>query len=198
MEHGLRFVRKYKHEFTTYAKRRWLGQSLLQIFSTEFKAYSQSYYHKAITEGRITVNKKVVNPDSYKLKEGDKIVHTTVREETPVNSELPTLLHEDDKIVVVNKPSSVPVHPCGNFKYNSLQYLMELCLDKKGLKTVHRLDRQTSGIVFFAKNEVESNNFREALISEKMRKVYYARVQGDFSKICDKDSKVRCDLWIYC
>ena len=141
---------------------------MLQVFSSEFKAYSTSYYHKAITDGRITVNKKVVNPDQYKLKEGDKIVHTTVREETPVIADLPALIHEDDKIIVVNKPSSVPVHPCGNFKYNSLQYLLEFCLEKKGLKTVHRLDRQTSGIVFFAKNEVESNNFREALISEKM------------------------------
>jgi 23S rRNA-/tRNA-specific pseudouridylate synthase len=46
------------------------------------------------------------------------------------------------------------------------------------------LDRQTSGIVFFAKNDKESNSFREALISDKVKKVYYARVKGDFSKIC--------------
>jgi 23S rRNA-/tRNA-specific pseudouridylate synthase len=66
------------------------------------------------------------------------------------------------------------------------------------LKTVHRLDRQTSGVVFFAKSQVESNKFREALISDKMQKVYYARVQGDFSKICDKEGKTHCDKWIYC
>lgn len=96
-------------------------------------------------------------------------------------AELPTVLFEDDKIIAVNKPSSVPVHPCGNFKFNSLSSILELCLKMPGLKTVHRLDRQTSGIVFFAKSDVESNKFREALLSDKVKKVYYARVEGDFS-----------------
>ena len=66
-----------------------------------------------------------------------------------------------------------------------MSYILDFCLGLKGLKTVHRLDRQTSGIIFFAKSEFESNNFREALLSEKVKKVYYARVLGDFSKICD-------------
>jgi len=116
----LRFVKRYSHEFTTFAKRRWVGQTLLTVFSNEFKAFSSQYYKDAINDGRISVNKKTVNAEKYLLKEGDKIVHTTIREETPVIADLPVVLHEDDKIIVVNKPSSVPVHPCGNFKYNSL------------------------------------------------------------------------------
>ena len=48
------------------------------------------------------------------------------------------------------------------------------------MKTVHRLDRQTSGIVFFAKTDAESNSFREALMSDRVRKVYFARVKGNF------------------
>ena len=62
---------------------------------------------------------------------------------------------------------------------------------------MHRLDRQTSGIVFFAKSDVESNNFREALLSDKVRKVYYAKVIGDFNLAC-KDGKTECDYSIYC
>ena len=54
------------------------------------------------------------------------------------------------------------------------------------LKTVHRLDRQTSGIVFFAKIDKSSNDFREALIADKVTKVYYARVLGDFREACKK------------
>ena len=60
----------------------------------------------------------------------------------------------------------------------------------KDLKTVHRLDRQTSGIVFFAKNGASSNDFREALLGDKVSKVYYARVIGDFSAICDENKDV--------
>ena len=68
----------------------------------------------------------------------------------------------------------------------------------KDLKTVHRLDRQTSGIVFFAKSGESSNKFREALQGDKVSKVYYARVQGDFSSICDENKEVVCKDSIYC
>lgn len=51
--------------------------------------------------------------------------------------------------------------------------------------------------MFFAKNDVESNSFREALISDKVKKVYYARVKGNFEEVC-KDGEVTCEKWIYC
>ena len=90
---------------------------------------------------------------------------------------------------------------------------MKICeseLDYKVLKCVHRLDRQTSGIVFFAKKDEASNDFREAMIDNKVGKVYYARVKGDFRKACklnDKEEekkddveefKVTCDKSVYC
>ena len=53
---------------------------------------------------------------------------------------------------------------------------------KGAIKTVHRLDRQTSGIVFFGKSEEASNMFRKLMLSNEISKVYYARVKGDFSK----------------
>lgn len=52
--------------------------------------------------------------------------------------------------------------------------------------------------MFFAKNDKESNSFREALISDKVKKVYYARVKGDFSKICGEDARITVDKSIYC
>jgi tRNA pseudouridine synthase 9 len=110
------------------------------VFSREFKAFSKQYYIEAIGTGRITVKGKIVET-CYKLKDGDKIVHKTVREETPILSDLPTVIYENDTIIAVNKPPSVPVHPCGNFKNNSLTSLLELCLKIPGLKSVHRLDR---------------------------------------------------------
>jgi 23S rRNA-/tRNA-specific pseudouridylate synthase len=109
--------------------------------------------------GKITINDKVVTCE-YKIKDGDRITHKTKREETPVLAELPTIVFEDDSLIAFNKPCSIPVHPCGNFYYNSMEKLLELELGIKGLKSVHRLDRQTSGIVFFAKSEAKSNEFR--------------------------------------
>ena len=190
----------------------------------EFKAFSADYYYDAITDGKIRVNDKKVDID-YSIREGDKIVHETVRHETPVTAGLPEIVHEDDEFVAFNKPSSVPVHACGNFMYNTLLKLTELELGYPDLKTVHRLDRQTSGIVFFAKIAQSSNQFREAMLANEISKVYYARVKGDFSKACqdanpspsspknnEEETKepatekvaekqkltVSCDLHVYC
>jgi len=75
------------------------------------------------------------------LKDGDRIVHCTNRMETPILEDLPQILLENDDYIAVNKPSSMPVHPCGNFSYNTLSKIMEIEMKYNELLTVHRLDR---------------------------------------------------------
>ena len=55
-ERGLRFVQQYCHEFVSYAKKRWIGETLYDIYAKEFKAFSKKYYEQAILDGKITVN----------------------------------------------------------------------------------------------------------------------------------------------
>jgi 23S rRNA-/tRNA-specific pseudouridylate synthase len=193
------------------------------VYAKEFKAFSQIYYEKAIThwqneeedsqyKGVITVNKKNVEID-YAIRDGDHIVHKTVREETPILDEKPAVIMENNEYLIVNKPSSMPVHACGNFKFNTLQSILEnemLYINKpagdttgrsfKGaVKTVHRLDRQTSGIVFFAKTEKSSNDFRVLMKDNKIKKSYFARVRGDFSKLPQlKDGETSVTNMIFC
>ena len=149
IRNNLRFVKPYSHEFKTFAKRRWIDQKLIDVFKVEFKAFSPAYYEGAIEHGKITVNDKIVDID-YRIREGDKIVHKTTRHETPVLATLPKVIYENEEFIVLDKPSSLPVHACGNFMHNTLLKLAESEMDYPNLKTVHRLDRQTSGIVFFA------------------------------------------------
>lgn len=136
---------------------------MLEVYSKEFKAFSRNYYENAIEfwknndtegttiKGKITVNGKNIQLD-YNIKDGDKIVHSTVREETPIYDELPRVIISTDDFIVVDKPSSIPVHACGNFRFNTLQSILEKDLnyveptdsnkEAKGIvKTVHRLDR---------------------------------------------------------
>jgi len=63
-------VKPYEYEFKAFAKRRWVGQTLLAVFSKEFKAFNQAYYSEAIGDGRITVNGKKVACE-YKIKDND-------------------------------------------------------------------------------------------------------------------------------
>jgi hypothetical protein len=58
LKNGLRFVKPYNHEFVTFCKRRWIGKPLIEVYSAEFKAYSEKYYREAIADGRITINAK--------------------------------------------------------------------------------------------------------------------------------------------
>ena len=67
---GMRYAIPYDHEFKAFAKRRWVGQSLIEIFCAEFKAFNNSYYAEAIADGRISVNGSTVKGE-YKIKEGD-------------------------------------------------------------------------------------------------------------------------------
>jgi 23S rRNA-/tRNA-specific pseudouridylate synthase len=116
---GLRFVKSYYHEFTCFTKARWVGKSLIEVYSTEFKAYSKDYYEKTIENGKIHINGNRVGLN-YNLKDGDKIIHEVLRIETPVLEEMPIVMFENDDFLAVNKPSSMTVHPCGNFCYNTL------------------------------------------------------------------------------
>ena len=70
-------------------------------------------------KGQVTVNNKNIDVN-YIIKDGDRIVHKTIREETPVYHRTPEVIKENDQYLIVNKPSSMPVHACGNFKLNTL------------------------------------------------------------------------------
>ena len=77
----------------------------------------------AIETGRITVGGKRV-PLDYKIANGDVITHSTHRHEPPVLDTPVTIAFANDKVVVVNKPASMPVHPCGRYRHNSLLYVL--------------------------------------------------------------------------
>jgi len=109
------------------------------------------------------VNGKTVNCD-YALKDSDKIIHTVMRKETPVLMDPKIeVLYEDDDYLAVDKPPSMPVHEGGCYKFNTLLGILENEMGYKGLKCVNRLDKQTSGVVFLAKNDKAADNFRKGL-----------------------------------
>ena len=176
-----------------FAKSRQYGKNLLQHCLDEFMAYPLGYHKAAIEEGRIKVNEKNVTTD-YVIKPGDHITHFAVWDETPVLNLPIEILFEDDCYIVVNKPPSMPVHPCGNFKFNSLMKILELEHGKNDLKCVHWLDRQTSGIVFFAKNTLAAHEFEVELWKDKIKKIYLTRVRGDMRVLGEE---VDCTKTIY-
>lgn len=97
--------------------------------------------------------------------------------EPPIAPEL-TVLHEDQSLLVVDKPSPLPVHPCGRYNRNSLVSLARQAWPDIVLKPVHRLDANTTGVLAFAKTSEAARWLMEAFRAQRVHKQYLARVFG--------------------
>lgn len=73
------------------------------------------------------------------------------RHEPPVVGHPIEIIEENDEVVVVDKPASLPVHPCGRFRHNTVIFILGKERGLSELHTVHRLDRLTSGVLLFAR-----------------------------------------------
>jgi tRNA pseudouridine synthase 9 len=187
-EDGLRRVSPYFYTYNTWCKERWRGRELVDVFQNEFRDRPLEYYRAAMVSGQVAVNGKTVGPHHI-LKNGDLISHTTHRHEPPVTAEPIGVIHEDDDMVVINKPSGVPVHPAGRYNYNSIVEIMKA---ERGPtfspRPCNRLDRLTSGIMFIAKHAKAAEELGVQIFQRTVRKEYVARVIGRFP-----DGEVVCD-----
>ncbi|XP_009669126.2 pseudouridylate synthase RPUSD2 [Struthio camelus] len=188
-EGGLRKVRPYYFDFRTYCKGRWVGRSLSHVFSTEFRAQPLAYYRAAARAGRLRLNEQPVHDLDTVLKNNDFLRNTVHRHEPPVTAQPIQILVEDDSVVVVDKPSSLPVHPCGRFRHNTVIFILGKEHNLKELHTIHRLDRMTSGVLMFAKTAEVSKRIDEQVRQRQLEKEYVCRVVGEFPEnevVCEE------------
>lgn len=143
---------------------------------------------RLIEENHILVNSKQQKV-SYKVKIGDII---TIEQPTPKEIELKAenipidIIYEDDNIIVVNKPKGMVVHPAnGNPNGTLVNAIMAICKDslsgiggeiRPGI--VHRLDKDTSGLLIIAKNDEAHVNMSEQIKNHEVKKTYIALVRG--------------------
>jgi tRNA pseudouridine synthase 9 len=99
------------------------------------------------------------------------------------------IIHEDEDMIVINKPAGVPVHPAGRYNFNSVVEIMKSDRGPAFLPYLcNRLDRLTSGIMFIAKNPTAAEALGIKIKDRTVRKEYSARVMGEFP-----DGEVVCD-----
>jgi len=171
-------------------------QSLIRIdkfLQNHIQNSSRTKIQAAAVAGNIFVNEKPVK-QSYKIKPGDIItvvLHYPPRESEVLPENIPlTILYEDDDLLVVNKPAGMVVHPAyGNYTgtlVNALLYhLKDLPLFSKGEirpGLVHRIDKNTSGILVVGKNEIALNKLSKQFYDRESDRKYLALVWGDFKE----------------
>ncbi|XP_022606268.1 RNA pseudouridylate synthase domain-containing protein 2 [Seriola dumerili] len=179
-EGGLRKVRPYYFDFKTYCKGRWVGKTLLEVFKSEFRSESIEYYQRAAKEGRIRLNETTVEDLSVVLRNNDHMRNTVHRHEPPVVDRPLEILADDGEVLVVDKPASIPVHPCGRFRHNTVIFILGKERGISELHTVHRLDRLTSGVLLFARTLETSQKLDQLVRDRQLEKEYVCRVEGEF------------------
>ncbi|CAK7234875.1 DRAP deaminase [Sporothrix curviconia] len=188
LEAGLRRVEPYYYTYNTWVKERWRGRTLLDVFGSEFRDRPLAYYRRAMESGTVKVSEKIVGPD-HVLQNGERVSHTLHRHEPPVTADPVEVIHEDNDMLVINKPAGVPVHPAGRYQYNSV---VEILKHERGPGFIpypcNRLDRLTSGIMFLAKSPKTAKRLSLQIQARVVRKEYLARVVGRFP-----DGEVICD-----
>lgn len=159
-----------------------------KAISTLNKDLSRSMIQKLLEDGKILVNEKKEKA-AYKTKIGDKV---SVEEIEPKNIELKAqdipieIIYEDKDIIVVNKPKGIVVHPAnGNPDGTLVNAIMNICKDslsgiggeiRPGI--VHRIDKDTSGLLIVAKNDKAHINLSEQIKNREITKKYVALVRG--------------------
>ncbi len=162
------------------------GTRLDKYVNEKCPEISRTRAQKLIEDGHITVNNQSVKP-SLKLQAGDEVdilfppsaPSTLTPEAIPLN-----ILYQDDDLMVVDKPSGLTVHPAPGHREHTLvnAILAHLPGLSAGESTrpgiVHRLDKDTSGLIIIAKNEVAHMRLADQFKSRSVTKIYRALVQG--------------------
>ena len=168
------------------------GSRLDVFLSAQPDNPSRSNIQKMITEGNVSVNGQVKRAN-YKLRLADNIVMTyqPPQEIEAVPEDIPLdILYEDSDIIVVNKARGMVVHPAaGVYTGTLVNALLYHCGDElSGINgkirpgIVHRLDKDTSGVMVVAKNDFAHNNLAEQIGSKTAVKEYVALVHGNITE----------------
>ncbi|XP_053603906.1 pseudouridylate synthase RPUSD2-like isoform X2 [Plodia interpunctella] len=186
IENGLRKVYPYYFTFTTFTKGRWVGEKILDVFAREFRAHPAAEYERCIRAGTLTVNYERVDPD-YRLKHNDLLANVVHRHETPVLANPLRIIHVDEELLVLDKPCSLPVHPCGRYRHNTVVFILAKEYNLKNLRTIHRLDRLTSGLLLFGRSPKKARQMEHQIRNRQVQKEYVCRVDGAFP-----DEEIEC------
>ncbi len=156
------------------------GYRVDQFLSQKYSIISRSDWQKRIGDGMVTVNGKPVR-SSRKLNTNEVIAFRFFRDAEPeVNTEY-SIVYKDSSVLVIDKPANLPVHPSGPYFHHTLtELLREKGLFSDKVHPVHRLDRETSGLLVFAVNANAAKKLHGSMLKGQITKEYRVIVEGHF------------------
>lgn len=165
------------------------GQRIDNFLRTQLKGVPKTLVYRILRKGEVRVNKGRIKPE-YKLQAGDIVRVPPLRlaerdEPAPLAQGLlerleQAILYEDKALIVINKPAGIAVHGGSGLSYGVIEAFRQLRPEAKDIELVHRLDRDTSGLLMIAKKRSMLRHLHEALRGDGVDKRYMALVRGSW------------------
>ena len=163
------------------------GQRIDNFLRTRLKGVPKTLIYRILRKGEVRVNKGRIKPD-YRLKVGDVVRVPPIRV-TPADEPAPiaqgllerleqAIVFEDKQLIALNKPAGIAVHGGSGLNFGVIEAFRQLRPQAKEMELVHRLDRDTSGLLLIAKRRSMLRHLHEQLRNEQMDKRYLALVKG--------------------
>ena len=164
------------------------GQRIDNYLLTKLKGAPKSLIYRILRKGEVRVNKGRIKP-TYRLQAGDNVrippvrldeSQTTKPGEKALQRVEKSIIYEDKRLLVLNKPSGMAVHGGSGLNYGIIEALRALRPDAPYLELVHRLDRDTSGCLLIAKKRSALRVLHELLRENQVDKQYLTLIKGDW------------------
>lgn len=171
------------------------GQRIDNFLRNQLKDIPKSMIYRIVRKGEVRVNKKRIKAE-YKLKSGDLVRIPPVTIEKKEDDVAPStklnrvaelehmIIYEDDHMLILNKPSGTAVHGGSGLKFGAIEALRALRPEARFLELVHRIDRDTSGILLVAKKRSALRHLQAQFRAKTVKKFYFALVMGQWKSSC--------------
>jgi 23S rRNA pseudouridine955/2504/2580 synthase len=162
------------------------GQRIDNFLQKLLKGVPTSHIYRILRSGEVRLNRAKVGPDA-RLAAGDDLRIPPIRTAAPASRRpsppartlaVPPVLYEDDALIALDKPSGLAVHGGSGVAFGVIERLRNARPDAKFLELVHRLDRDTSGVLLVAKKRSALTGLHAQLRDGKVDKRYYVLVRG--------------------
>lgn len=154
------------------------GKSLIECVCTLFPHVPAGDWRRHCDEGRMIGPAGQPVPAEHRVATGERYLQRKPGTVEPDVNAAIGILYEDEAIIVLQKPAPLPMHPCGRFNRNTLQYILGEVYQPQSPRPAHRLDANTSGIVVFSRTRHVARLLQPQFERGEVDKVYLARVQG--------------------
>lgn len=159
------------------------GATLIDFLAATLDSTSSSDWETECDAGRVVDSEFTPLPASHRVAANERCLHLYPRQAEPdINTDI-RLIHEDDAIVVLEKPAPLPMRPGGQFRRNTLQYILDTVYRPYRLRPITILDSDATGLCVFAKTRQIAGHLKPQFSHHKITATTLCRLEGKPAKV---------------